>query len=409
MWFPTVELGYVIPVVATLVIGGLFYIDGLASRRPGHGGHAVRAAAHRPARPAAHRGSTSSRSAGPRWPACSGVAEVPDDREAGAAARRRASWRPTTCASPTGRAATCCTASTSAAAGGAAGHGGPVRRGQVHAGPAARRHPPPAHRLGHGRRRPAGRAAAGRPARSRRPGHPGAPRLPGHPARKPAARPARAPTTPSSARRWTRSTRWAGSRRCPRAWTPSSAPAARRSPPAQAQQIALARLVLADPHTLVLDEATSLIDPRAARHLERSLAAVLEGRTVVAIAHRLLHRTRRRPGRGGRGRPDHRARLPRRARRRGGVVRRPVEQLARHIQVGRRRGVVRSSEAAPRAAGRCPRYDAARSGEACPWHGVARSRGRRRRDMSTRRRGRRLPLRLPLRLETVFDGYSGHC
>ncbi|MFE1953206.1 ABC transporter ATP-binding protein [Streptomyces sp. NPDC059524] len=57
--------------------------------------------------------------------------------------------------------------------------------------------------------------------------------------------------------------------------------------PAQAQQIALARLVLADPHTLVLDEATSLLDPRAARDLERSLGRVLDGRTVVAIAHRL--------------------------------------------------------------------------------------------------------------------------
>ena len=58
--------------------------------------------------------------------------------------------------------------------------------------------------------------------------------------------------------------------------------------PAQAQQVALARLVLADPHTLVLDEATSLLDPRAARHLERTLARVLAGRTVVAIAHRLF-------------------------------------------------------------------------------------------------------------------------
>ncbi|MEU8610863.1 ABC transporter ATP-binding protein [Actinoplanes sp. NPDC048791] len=57
---------------------------------------------------------------------------------------------------------------------------------------------------------------------------------------------------------------------------------------AQEQQVALARLVLADPHTLVLDEATSLLDPRAARDLERSLAAVLRGRTVVAIAHRLF-------------------------------------------------------------------------------------------------------------------------
>ncbi|SOD62740.1 ABC-type multidrug transport system, ATPase and permease component [Streptomyces zhaozhouensis] len=57
--------------------------------------------------------------------------------------------------------------------------------------------------------------------------------------------------------------------------------------PARAQQIALARLVLADPHTLVLDEATSLLDPRAARDLERSLGRVLDGRTVIAIAHRL--------------------------------------------------------------------------------------------------------------------------
>ena len=57
--------------------------------------------------------------------------------------------------------------------------------------------------------------------------------------------------------------------------------------PARAQQLALARLVLLDPHTLVLDEATSLLDPRAARRLERSLSAVLAGRTVVAIAHRL--------------------------------------------------------------------------------------------------------------------------
>ncbi len=57
--------------------------------------------------------------------------------------------------------------------------------------------------------------------------------------------------------------------------------------PAQAQQIALARLIIADPHTLVLDEATSLIDPRTARTLEGSMNALLEGRTVVAIAHRL--------------------------------------------------------------------------------------------------------------------------
>lgn len=55
----------------------------------------------------------------------------------------------------------------------------------------------------------------------------------------------------------------------------------------RAQQLALARVVLADPHTLILDEATALLDPTTARHTERALVAVLEGRTVIAIAHRL--------------------------------------------------------------------------------------------------------------------------
>ncbi|WP_326696311.1 ABC transporter ATP-binding protein/permease [Streptomyces sp. NBC_01754] len=64
-------------------------------------------------------------------------------------------------------------------------------------------------------------------------------------------------------------------------------PGGHRPDGAQAQQLALARVVLADPHTLILDEATALLDPGTARRTERALAAVLEGRTVVAIAHRL--------------------------------------------------------------------------------------------------------------------------
>lgn len=56
---------------------------------------------------------------------------------------------------------------------------------------------------------------------------------------------------------------------------------------AQAQQLALARVVLANPHTVILDEATALLDPTAARSVERALAAVLQDRTVIAIAHRL--------------------------------------------------------------------------------------------------------------------------
>lgn len=56
---------------------------------------------------------------------------------------------------------------------------------------------------------------------------------------------------------------------------------------AQAQQLALARVQLADPHTLILDEATALLDPTTARHAERAMAAVRADRTVIAIAHRL--------------------------------------------------------------------------------------------------------------------------
>lgn len=64
-------------------------------------------------------------------------------------------------------------------------------------------------------------------------------------------------------------------------------PDALRLDASSAQQLALARVVLADPHTVILDEATAQLDPTTARHTERSLAAVLAGRTVLAIAHRL--------------------------------------------------------------------------------------------------------------------------
>ena len=86
--------------------------------------------------------------------------------------------------------------------------------------------------------------------------------------------------------RWRPSTPGSGRWDCRTGWTKVGS-GGHALTTAQSQQLALARLVLADPHTLVLDEATSLLDPRAARHLERSLAAVVTGRTVVAIAHRL--------------------------------------------------------------------------------------------------------------------------
>jgi ATP-binding cassette subfamily C protein len=56
---------------------------------------------------------------------------------------------------------------------------------------------------------------------------------------------------------------------------------------AQAQQLALARLVLADPPVAVLDEATADAGSAGARLLERAADRALEGRTGLVVAHRL--------------------------------------------------------------------------------------------------------------------------
>lgn len=55
----------------------------------------------------------------------------------------------------------------------------------------------------------------------------------------------------------------------------------------QVQQLALARVLLANPHTIILDEATSLLDPSVAEATEQALSRLLSGRTIVAIAHRM--------------------------------------------------------------------------------------------------------------------------
>jgi ATP-binding cassette subfamily B protein len=53
------------------------------------------------------------------------------------------------------------------------------------------------------------------------------------------------------------------------------------------QLVSLARVALADPAVIVLDEATSSLDPQAEAAVEQALAVVSEGRTVITIAHRL--------------------------------------------------------------------------------------------------------------------------
>ncbi len=55
----------------------------------------------------------------------------------------------------------------------------------------------------------------------------------------------------------------------------------------QRQLLAIARAAVADPPVMILDEATSSIDTRTERHIERGMDALMEHRTVFVIAHRL--------------------------------------------------------------------------------------------------------------------------
>jgi ATP-binding cassette subfamily B protein len=55
----------------------------------------------------------------------------------------------------------------------------------------------------------------------------------------------------------------------------------------QRQRIAIARALLADPRILILDDATSSVDPSTEQQINRALAEVMAGRTTFVIAHRL--------------------------------------------------------------------------------------------------------------------------
>ncbi len=60
----------------------------------------------------------------------------------------------------------------------------------------------------------------------------------------------------------------------------------------EAQLLAFTRVFLRDPGLVILDEASSRLDPATERRIERAIDALLGGRTAIVIAHRLetVHR-----------------------------------------------------------------------------------------------------------------------
>ena len=54
----------------------------------------------------------------------------------------------------------------------------------------------------------------------------------------------------------------------------------------QRQRIAIARAIIADPRILVLDDATSAVDPSKEHEIRSAMSTVMDGRTTIVIAHR---------------------------------------------------------------------------------------------------------------------------
>ena len=286
--FAVMDVAFSLPRVLVLLFGAIGYAAGLGHARTDHDGDPLHRGAVGPVRHARAHRRPACRSASPRRPACSASRRCRPTARRATTARPAPSSSATTCATPTAPATTCCTASTSTCAPASASpSSGPSGSGKSTLG-----------RLLSGIHGPrTGSVTVGGveltslplddAAHRGRPRHAGAPRLHRLGARQRRARPRGLDRRRrcATALRAVDALDWV--ERLPEGLDTKLGSGHQVLTPGRAQQIALARLILADPHTIVLDEATSLIDPRTARHLEGSMNALLTGRTVVAIAHRL--------------------------------------------------------------------------------------------------------------------------
>ena len=140
----------------------------------------------------------------------------------------------------------------------------------------------------------------------------------GHHARQHRLRPARRHRRRGLRRRSTGSASPTSSTACPRGSTPPVHERGVSLSSGERQLVALARAFLAQPRVLVLDEATSNLDLKSETQVEAGLDARARGPHRDHRRPPPLDRDAGRPHRGRRRRPDHRARLARRARRRPG-------------------------------------------------------------------------------------------
>ena len=202
-------------------------------------------------------------------------------------ARSRCASR--TSRSPTRAAATCpCSTALdlTIAAGRVGGAGGCHRQRQVHRGPTAapllrrRRGPHPP------RRRRRARPAAARPAPGHRHRVRGDVPVQRHHRQQHRLRRSRRRRRPDPAGRPPGRGRTSSSAPCPTATAPRSASGASRCRVASASALAIARAILADPRVLILDDATSSVDPTKEHEIRDALAEVMRRRTTIVIAHR---------------------------------------------------------------------------------------------------------------------------